>query len=342
MGVCGRSRTNSSPPYLPARKTGFLARHFGVRPLKKYKGLFHVTYDSTEEYEWVKKHVGAIETPGPYGHPKWVGDALRLPPGKSIEPLMVTEAELSRLRSSLPKTSGTGLSQRLWDVNVPQIIIARVPWLRGTDVYRTFHDVVTGQATAAGRVLATYGSEVAAVETERTVWTGFRPGFDHACLFPARWMGLSGEPIWPFDVNRATTAEQRSGPRRYLRRILDKAGVKPIVAVRCGGIAAPNIEVLVRRDVKGNAMVFLVNHESRGAEYELAAEFLSDAEAVCELRTGQAPSKSRDGRFRLPIAAEDVSILVAGSRGFVARRLSSQKKVKLPQDVKPIQWPALE
>jgi len=175
-----------------------------------------------------------------------------------------------------------------------------------------------------------------------------RPGGrgGRASLLPA-WQKLRTAPIlhyyWQIDAAKgATRAEQRSGPRRYLRRILDKAGVKPIVAVRCGGIAAPNIEVLVRRDVKGNAMVFLVNHESRGAEYELAAEFLSDAESVCELRTGQVPTKSPDGRFRLPIAADDVSILVAGSRAFVARRLSAQKKVKLPQDVKPIQWPAPE
>jgi hypothetical protein len=244
-------------------------------------------------------------------------------------PLTVTDDDLTRLRDTLPKMSGTGLPNHLLDPRQPHWITS------GTSSrHRAFHDIITGEPQRGGTALATYNGEVCAVETAQTVWTGFRPGFDHACIFPLPLMHKWGEPAWPFDVSLSADAEGRAAAREWIVRIVEKAGIEPRLHVSLNGKPAPHIEVLCRADSAGNALLFLINQEAKGGVYRLSGGLLSAADAVCEIRSGTRLDKAADGHVSVNIPAFDVVMLAAGAKSFVAERLAAHKAIKA--DVKPM------
>ena len=306
------------------KPTDFLARVFGVQPLKKYKGVFWPTYDSEAEYAWLhdpKHKVPDVEWEGAKNRSRFRAR------GEWVLPASLDSARFDAMQRALPAASGAGLPQTLLDPRVRQDIVPveSTPHLAG---YRTYHDVVTGTPSRSNAVpIATFKDEICAVATERTVWTGFRPGFDHACLFPVYDMRVYGEPIWPFEINQATSAEQRRGPREWILRVVRQAGIQPLVEVRHAGISASHIEVLVRRDREGNALVWLINHEGIGGVHLMESAWLSQAGQACELRSGSPLTPDKDGLFAVDIPALDVAIVAVGTESFVAERLRAQRAV---------------
>jgi hypothetical protein len=301
--------------------TSFLASYFGIRPAKKYKGLVHPTYDSPEEYGWFTSMAEEWQTPEQISKEKELRWTV-----KNQKPLMVNPEKLALLRKGLPSVSGTGLKQYLWDPGSPQWITAEnkgeLP-----ESHRTYHDIVTGQPLSGAKVLALYGTEVCAVETEKTVWTGFRPGFDHAYTFPVDIMLKWGEKIWPFEINTATTARERTSSRQWITKILEKAGVKPPVEVFYKGESAPHVEVIVRQNRTGDSFIFVINHEDAAGEYLLKSRLFTSAEAIGELRNGLTLKTDAAGGVSVNLHGGDVAIIAAGSGPFVQARISAHKNI---------------
>ena len=307
------------------REIDFLSRRFGIRPTRKHKCLFAPSYDSAAEYLWRMEHASTWQ------RPKW-GESGGRGFEKRLVPLVVKDADLASLRGALPEVSGTGLPQALLDPRAPQWIEGKAAGLPAR--HRTFHDIITGDVQPGGTVLATYGGQVCAVETKRTVWTGFRAGIDHACRFPLKLMRQWGEPVWPFEAGLGTDAAGRAGARDWITRIVRKAGVKPWVRVTRQGAPAPHIEVHLRKDPHGDAMLFIINHERLGGPCRFEGDVLRRAEAIAELRTGTRPERAADGSIRLTVPPFDVAIIAAGSKAFVDARLAAHRAIK--KDVAPM------
>ena len=190
---------------------------------------------------------------------------------------------------------------------------------------------MVGDAT----VLATYEGKPAAAKTDRTLWLGFRPGFDHACLYPAPSMGLWGEPVWPFDINQATLAAERRGPRQWIGHIIEMAGIEPPIEVRHNGRPAAHIEVLIRRHGP-QAIVFFINHDPISGSYELTGDLLTAAEMCREIRSGVELKREPLGVFTLAIDAHEVAMVAVGDANFVMQRQRAQDGVVAPEQVKPM------
>ncbi len=190
--------------------------------------------------------------------------------------------------------------------------------------YRTYHDIVTGEAQRGVTVLATYGTEPVAVETERTIWVGFRPGHDHACLFPVYDMRQFGEPVWPFEINTATTAAERAGPRAWITRIVHKAGIERPLQATLDGKPAPQLELLTRVAPNGDRLIWIVNHEETGGIVTVTGPALAGIEAAAELLSG-TPLPVAELRF--PIGPGHVAIVATGGKAHVDARLAAQAKV---------------
>lgn len=297
--------------------TDFLTHHFAISPTRKHKGLFAPTYDTRAEYEWARDQASKWQTP------KWDG-APHEPPFV-MKPLRIEDSGLATLRDSLPGTSGTGLSQHLLDPRKPHLITSQAGGLPSP--HRTFHDVITGEVQSGGTAVATYEGKVCAVETARTLWTGFRPGFDHACIFPLKLMRKWGEPVWPFHRTLSRDGAGRAAPRQWITRIVKKAGIKPWLDVSFAGKRSPHIEILPRRDDHGNALIFVINHEDQAGTYQLAGELLAKSEALCEVRSGTRLERREDGKVSLAIPTFDVAIIAAGVKPFVAARLAAHQAI---------------
>ena len=308
------------------RSVPFLARHFAVSPKKKHKGLFAPTYDCSDEHEWREEHASKWQSVTWKGRPHAVGS--------TTVPLTIADDDVRALREALPETSGTGLRQQLLDPREQQWITAISKDVGLPAKYRTFHDIVTGDVGPGGTALATYNGEVCAVETDRALWTGFRPGFDHACIFPLDLMRKWGEPTWPFDDQLSRDAAGRAAPRNWLTRIVKKAGIKPRVDVSMDGDPCPHIEVLLRSDADGNALIFVINHEGKAGTYRLGGDALRTREALCEVRTGTWLKRRDDGSCALRIPSFDVALVAAGTKAFAEARLAAHRGIK--RDVKPM------
>ncbi|MFA6291067.1 MAG: hypothetical protein WC637_04760 [Victivallales bacterium] len=300
-----------------------LIRLFGIKPLKKYKGLFSPGYDSVSEYQW------ASEFAAKWQSPTWEKDSHGYIPDvlSSCSPLVIDDTDLKLLRDKLPARSGTGLPQSLIDPRQPQLIMAEANSGSLPDKHRTFHDIITGEAVSGVKVLASYGTEVCAVETAQTVWTGFRPGFDHACIFPLEEMRKWGEPVWPFDKNLSANAAQRAGARQWITRIIEKAGIKAPLELTLDGKPCPWIEILIRQDLAGNAMIFLINHEMISGEYLIGGILTNNPRHVGNLMDGNKIKPDAEGRIKVKIPPGDVILLASGDADFVTKRIAAQQKV---------------
>ncbi|MCF7849144.1 MAG: hypothetical protein K9M45_09855 [Kiritimatiellales bacterium] len=314
------------------RPTDFLYTHFGIRPRHKYKGVFMPSYNSMDEMTWARQFASKHQTPA-----SWEGDTDRSKfraRGEQVTPAQLTDDELATLRRELPEKSAAGLPQNVWDPRMPQRITAQKNDSWTPDDYRTFHDIFTGEAKKDAKVVASYNTEPVAVETDRTLWLGFRPGHDHACLFPVYDMRQFGEPIWPFEINDATTAAERSGPRAWITRIVEKADVERPLEATLNGTPAPQLEILTRLDDAGNRMVWIVNHENTGGAVTLAGPALTTVDSVAELLSGKKLNVSKHGSVDFPVGPGQVAMLAAGTSSFVNARLDAQAEV--PDTIPPI------
>ncbi len=308
--------------------TDFLAQHFGVRPQRKFKGTVSPTQDSPAEAEWARGE------PAKLPEPVWEGteDRSRFrADDEKVVAAVIEESQVEQLRANLPTTSGSGLPQTLWDPRQPQMIRSEgAEWVPAP--YRTYHDIVVGDVQRGASVVASYGTEPCAVETERTLWTGFRPGFDHATLFPVITMRQFGEPIWPFEITEAKTAADREGPRRWITRIVEKAGVTRPVEVTLEGKLAANVELL-RREAGGNQLIWLINHEERPGTYKVTGSALT-GESAAELLGDQPLVRDADGGYSVKLDGHRVAILAVGTPSFVQERLAAQRRV--PKEIPPM------
>ena len=298
------------------KPVNFLAELFGVQLERKHKGAFAPTYDNAEEFDWVKSKAAAWQMA------KWVPKTTGEEPDllDRCEVLAMADPQFAELSTELPKTSGTGLQQNLLDPRKPQLI-------EGSDgeKHRTFHDIVTGKPLSGGKTIANFEGEPCAVETARTLWLGFRPGFDHACVFPLRQMAKWGESVWPFDKTLSTDAKGCSSSRGWIARILDKAGVKPEIALSLNGQSCPWIEILKRGDKDENSLIFLIDHEGQGGKYQMKS---LKGEAV-DLMSGKPLARTADGTIEIEIPAKRVVMLAVGSKEFIDGRLKAHQAVSL-------------
>lgn len=312
--------------------TDFLFAEFGVRPTNLFKGTFQPSYGSLEEEAWATEHAKKFQ------NPTWAGDKDKsiFKTSKDIAtPVDFSDADLQMLRSALPAVSGTGLEQSLYDPRLPQIIKAETANSWVPENYRTYHDIITAEVGPKATVVATYGTQPVAAETEKTLWVGFRPGVDHAALFPVYQLRTFGEPIWPFEINTARNAAERAAPTRWFDRIIEKSGIDRPMIVTHEGEAAPEIELLTRAASNGDRLIFLINHDLEiGGRYTLSGSVLKKLKAVGDVRAGKKLALSDDGAIHIQIAPGTVALLAAGSESFVNSRLEAQKRV--PTNIPPM------
>jgi|GEM_PF-2772937 len=296
----------------------FLGEQFGIDLETKHRTLFAPTYDTAAEEEWSRGRVAELQTP------KWEGGAKHYRPEEQFEPVELTDETLAEIRKALPDQGITGVWQTVWDPREEQMVRIEMKG-REPVSHRTYHDILTGKARPGATVLARYGDDVAAVETERTVWTGFRPGWDAACEMPVPFMRSWGEPVWPYKYdpgvgNRGATA------RAVFAYVLSKAGIEPPLKVERNGEPAPEIEVRSRVGKDGNRMVWLINHGDTEASCSVKGDWLAKAEVVADVRSGK-PIKVREGTTELKIPAGEVMMLALGEDRFVRNAQAAQARV---------------
>ncbi|MCF7854052.1 MAG: hypothetical protein K9N51_04580 [Candidatus Pacebacteria bacterium] len=296
---------------------------FGIRPEKKYKALIQPTFDSPEEHAWAmeqKKHPPRIKHNGAAG-----GESYRR--ADNYEPAVFTEEDFERASRDLPATSGTGLEQQLVSPAKEQLIVgstADIP-----EQHRTFHDIVTGTPSTGAKALAAYRGGVCAVETERTLWLGFRPGFDLACRFPKKQMFLWGEPVWPFDntIQQKAAGTARSSARQWLTRILRKARLEPVFDIRQNGQPAPYLELLNRETPAGDGLLIVINHEDASGVHTLASARLTAAATAHNLSADSPLQLDAAGRYAVAIEPGGVVLIVYGSDTFVQERAAAHRAI---------------
>jgi hypothetical protein len=165
------------------------------------------------------------------------------------------------------------------------------------------------------------------------VWTGFRPGFDHAMVYPLKAMRGWGEPIWPYDVTLSQNVTGRASARAWLGRLLTKAGLTPRTRVTLDGAPALHVETLLRLDANGNGLLLLINHEDRPGDYTVASADLARVEQVAEVRAG-TDLPVREGAVQVALGGGKVAILALGTADFVAERRAAHAAIR--QEVAPM------
>lgn len=307
------------------KPTTFLKDVFSVQPGKKSKGIFFPTYDDTSEHAWVKDKTQSWQMAK--WQPKTTGEESDLQ-GR-CEPLVMDDSQFADLAAALPKLSGTGLPQSLLDPRIKHIIKGEADWNPPAE-HRTFHDIVTGIPLPNGKIVARFGGEACAIETAQTLWLGFRPGFDHACVFPLREMAKWGEQVWPFDKTLSADAKSCSSSRNWISRILDKAGIKPEFDITYDGQPCPWLEVLKRGDRNGDALLFLIDHEGHAGKYKLKGL----QTAAVDLMSGKTLQSANDGSVEIDIPAKQVVMLAIGTKQFREERLKAHQAVS--RDIPPM------
>ncbi len=311
----------------------FLKHVFGVEPQHKHKGLFLPTRDSLAEYAWAHAEAASWQSP------VWEGEG-KAPEGWNPEdvltrfrPAQISDETIHALQTTLPETSGSGLPQQMADPRIPL-------WIEGTieavpSTHRTFHDLVTGEPVGEGVAVARFGDAVCAVETERTLWTGFRPGFDLACVFPIVEMTKWGEPVWPFDGVALTGRDPtRDSARHWVERIVRKAGITPELTVTLDGRHCPDIEVLIREQDNGDALIILISHHAPDGLYTLQGQRLADAESAANLMADAVLDVDPSGAGHVRIQSGNVILIAIGSESFVTARRVAHRLV--PRETPPM------
>lgn len=299
-----------------------LERVFKVRFDEKNKGLIQPTFDSIGEFEWREGHAKAWQKVN------WLPfDLDKGQKPSEIIPVNMENEEFQELAHTCPTRSGTGIKQRLLDPRIKHFVAAVGETKNLPATHRTFHDIVTASVLKGGNVVANYNGKACAIETGQTLWTGFRAGFDHAMRFPIKSMGENGESIWPFEKDLSTNAAGRRSSSQWLTRIIEKAGIKPLVEISLNGEISSNVQATVRSDEKGNSFIILTNHEEHSGDYQLTSNLFSAAESVANLMAGNYLAVTGNS-VTLYISGGESLILSAGSKQFTKERLDAQQTME--------------
>jgi len=298
-------------------RSDLLKRRFGVDPRKKYKSAFWPTVLSPEDAAWAQ-----VVDP-------LFGDGADEQAGEQA-------GEQALALAPTP----TGLAQVGLDPGDTNTLLLE-PHILPTRQVRTYHDVVTGVA-AGGKVVGTFGGEPVAVETDRTVWFGNRPGYDIYAVFPRDILAAWGEPLYKngeapgwYD---STGAADRSDYRRIVTYLAEKARVRRPAIVTRGGDPAGHIEVAVKQDPKTSGrMIFLVNHEGIGGAHEVLIRNVRSGLEAWDVSNNSMIEADTDGRFTLDLEPWRARVIFVGPPR-QAQAVSRQQANLMAVDLSPVRF----
>jgi len=308
-------------------RTDFLEKVCGVRLTHKHKSSFRPSMQTPEERAWAAQ-VALPQFQGTNVHEtesklwkregdKWMADADAW-------------AKLDASLAGMPKAARGGIPQSVLDMRKPPVI--RYAEQLGGGTASSYGDVCTAEALR-GKPVAWYGDKVCAIETERTVWLGDRPGVSIHAIFPRLDLSRGCEPVNPFLTRGSDDYEKFRPHVRVLARAADKAGVRRLVTLTRDGQFPCNLEVLPRLDAAGTLMAVVVNHDGTDAAYDvtiapehMAKPGLKNAEAWDMLRE-QVLEAPTDGRFTLKVEPWRAAVFMVGTAEALAKIKEAQSKL---------------
>ncbi len=241
----------------------------------------------------------------------------------------------------LPEQTPYGAAQESLDSTERQWLEITIPW--HVPRLRTWHDIVTGTASDGARVMATYEDKAAAVETDQTLWLGFRLGADLCATYPEERFPSTGEPQGEHWDAELRSANARSIYTDLLGRFLTRAGVTPPVPVYRDGQWARHIDTYVRRNGSdGTALIILVDTdlevEGESELYEVEIPWLEADTVAWDLRANQGLARHGDGRITIRVPQHSTAYLLLGNAEQVAAAAAIQRQVDA-LDLEPKPFP---
>jgi len=283
---------------LEGQKTGMLEKYFGISPERKYKTPFWPSVlDRREELDdtWLS-----------------VKDSAE--------------------KYQVPPLSTSGFQQE--KLNPDSVNILSVsPGIVPSGSVRTYHDVVTGRILA-GKALAQYNGQTAAVETDRTVWFGNRPGFDIYATYPWEALVEMGETRYSEGMQHGwynlDSPEKRADYRNIVTYIAEKAGIKKPALVIKDGMPAVDVEAAVKTDTRtGAKMIFLVNQGKSAGPVRLEVPGIkSRSQAIAmDMEACRSIKMTEPGILKVAIKPESSLTVFIGPSAQVGKIAAAHEKL---------------
>ena len=308
-------------------RTDFLETVFGVKLTHKYKVPFQPSMQTEEERAWAAQ----LAVPGfQAANVHETESALWKKDGDKWVADEEVWAKLDASLAGMPKSARGGIRQSALDMRTPPVV--RYGEELGGGMAPSYGDICTAKVLS-GKPIAWYGDKVCAVETERTVWLGDRPGASIHALFPRIDLSRSTEPVNPLVTVAGSDYERFRPYVKALTRATDKAGVGRLVTLTRDGRLPCNLEVLPRLDADGTLMVIVVNHDATDATYDvtitpehLQKPKLKGAQAWDLLREQMIQEKT-DGKFTLKVEPWRAAVFMVGTEQALAPVKAAQARL---------------
>lgn len=316
------------------RRTGFLEKTFGVRLREKQKNPFFPSAQTPQEEAWAAElHGGGsplafqshdVHKPGVYS-PLWTardGKAVR-----NEEAWRKVDAVMAKM----PRTGAGGIAQGPIDMRTPPEI-TYAPGIGPSDGLVTYGEVNSG-TVSRGRAIAWHGDRVCGVETARTVWLGTQPGMSLHALAPRMSLSRATEPCNPFPAEVSPRYKTHKPYVDLLAYLARKAAVRPPVTMQLDGAIAGNLEVLPRADDQGNLLVFVVNHDSSAATYQVTVDRdyvssrLPARPTAWDVLRATPIAEETTGTFELAVPAYRVAVFFVGAESVLTPIREAQAKL---------------
>lgn len=302
------------------KRTDFLADSFGAGLNRKYKVPYYPTVETAEEETWSAGLTGAA-SPLTFQlhtvHKPHVYSGLWQEVGGKAVPNQEAWKKVDAMMAGMPRKGRGDMPQSPLDLRtLPKIDFAGQ---LAPQPLESHHEIVTAKVVR-GKPIAWYQKNVCGIETERTVWLGFRPGMSLHALAPRMSMSRTMEPCNPFLATVSNDYATHKGYVDLLAYAARRAGVHPLVTLRNKGEVPCNLEVLPRVDRKGNLLVVVANHDRTQTSYDvtvdpasLRSKSIAPGAVAWDVLRAKALNQSAPGKFRLEVPAFRVAVFFLGS-----------------------------